>query len=303
VAVSFFFLGKGGVGKSTTSALTALGLARRGLDVLLVSLDPAHNQRDLFGEPFSDRPRRVTAGLRVVEIDQERWIRRYLDGVQARIEENYRYLTSFNLERYFRVLRHSPGLEEHALLMAYRANLDRFGEADALVLDMAPTALSLRFFQLPALSLTWARHLAELRREIVEKREIVTRVRLPGGEVETDTVLRRLDESIAEYEALDTAFRDGARTRITVVLTPERLALSESRRIVERLGETGIGVERVLVNRVTPEAGTLVERIREAFPGPELVTVPLADPPPIGLERLDAVLADGRFPLPNLPSR
>jgi len=303
VGASFFFLGKGGVGKSTCSALTALGLARRGLDVLLVSMDPAHNQCDIFGVPLSDRPKRVTDGLRVVEVDQERWVRRYLTGIEERIQENYRYLTSFNLERYFRLLRHSPGLEEHALLLAYRSIRERHGSADAVVLDMAPTALSLRFFALPSLSLIWAHQLAGLRREILQRREIVTRVRFPGREVETDRLLLRLDESIEEYEALRTAFEDGSRTRITLVMNPDRLSLSESLRIAERLGDAGIRIERLLVNRVTPASGPAVERIRRELSGPELSLVPEFADSPIGLERLDALLSAETFPLPDVTAR
>ncbi len=52
----YFHAGKGGVGKSTTSALSALHLARTGQNVLLVSLDPAHNQADIFDTDFSDKP-------------------------------------------------------------------------------------------------------------------------------------------------------------------------------------------------------------------------------------------------------
>jgi arsenite-transporting ATPase len=51
-----FFIGKGGVGKSTTSAITAVHHARNSRDTLLVSLDPAHNQRDIFQQDFSETP-------------------------------------------------------------------------------------------------------------------------------------------------------------------------------------------------------------------------------------------------------
>ncbi len=299
MAVTFFFLGKGGVGKSTSSALTALGLARSGRDVLLVSLDPAHNQCDIFSTALSDRPRRVTAGLRVVEIDQDRWIRRYLAGVQERIHENYRYLTSFNLEKYFRVLEHSPGLEEHALILAYESIQERFGDADAIVFDMAPTALSLRFFALPSLSLVWSHQLLALRREILDKRELVTRVRMLDREVETDRVLLRLDESIGQYEALRKTFEDRYRTRVVLVLNPDQLSLSESQRIAEKLASIRIRVDRLLVNRTTPRTEPAVERIRAAIPGPELVTLPHSDRPLIGIDRLDAFLESSNFPLPE----
>ncbi len=297
---SFFFLGKGGVGKSTSSALTALGLAREGRRVLLASLDPAHNQCDIFQRELSDRPTQVAPELSVVEVDQDRWIQRYLAEVEERIHENYRYLTAFNLEKYFRVLRHAPGLEEHALVMAFEWILQRFGEADALVFDMAPTALSLKFFNLPALTLVWAHHLLRLRREIMEKREIITRVRLLDREIEIDRVQRRLHESIERYTRLKELFEDAGRTRITLVMNPDQLSLAESLRIAEGLKGLGIRVGRVLVNRVTPEAEPALDRIREEFPRLGLVTVPRSERPLIGLHALREFLESGRFPIPRL---
>ncbi len=297
---SFFFLGKGGVGKSTSSALTALALAKEGRKVLLVSLDPAHNQCDIFQRELSDRPRKVAPNLSAVEVEQEGWIQRYLSEVEERIHESYRYLTAFNLEKYFRVLRHSPGLEEHALIMAFESILERFTDADALVFDMAPTALSLKFFNLPSLTLVWAHHLLELRREIMAKREIITRVRLLDREIETDRVQRRLDESIGRYTELKRLFEDPRRTRITLVTNPDQLSLAESVRIAEGLEGLGIRVERVLVNKVTAAAEPAVEGIRSRFPHPELVTVPRAEQPLVGLPALEAFLNRGRFPVPSL---
>lgn len=300
MAVSFFFLGKGGVGKSTSSALTALGLAREGRKVLLVSLDPAHNQCDIFERELSDRPRKVAANLSVVEVEQDRWIQRYLAEVEERIHESYRYITAFNLEKYFRILRHAPGLEEHALVMAFESIHGRFADADALVFDMAPTALSLKFFNLPSLTLVWAHHLLKLRREIMDKREIITRVRLLDREIETDRVQRRLDESIGRYTDLKRLFEDAGRTRITVVMNPDQLSLAESLRIAEGLDGLGIRLERVLVNKVTPAAEPALERIRSTLPRPELVTMPQAERPLVGLSALEAFLDRGHFPLPRL---
>ncbi len=300
MATSLFFLGKGGVGKSTSSALTALSLARAGRDVVLVSLDPAHNQCDIFQTSLSDRPRAVAPNLRVIEVEQDRWMQRYLSDVQERIHENYRYLTSFNLDQYFRVLRYSPGLEEHALVMAFRSLRERFEAADVLVFDMAPTALALKFFNLPSLTLVWAHHLLELRREIIDKREIISRVKLLGREIETDKVLRRIEESIGEYTELKKLFEDSELTRIMLVMNPDQLSLAESLRIVEGLETLNIKVERILLNRFTPGSETALERIRRRIAEPRLVTVPKSDQPLVGLDSLSAFLDDGLFPQVSL---
>ena len=289
-----FFLGKGGVGKSTMSALASLALARKGIDVLLVSLDPAHNQADIFETPLSDRPRRVSPHLKAIEIDQERWIRRYLKGVHEEINRNYRYLTSFNLDKYFKVMRYSPGLEEYALILAFQEIRRKFSDNDVLVFDMAPTALSLKFFNLPTLSLIWVRHLLKLRREIIKKRDLITRVRLLDKEIETDKVVLRIDRSIAEYTDLKELFEDPGLTRINLVLNPDLLSLAESRRIATELAGINIPLQRIIVNKTRDASDTAA--IAREFRETPLVTVPRSETPLIGIESLDRFLAAGGFP-------
>lgn len=149
-SVNLFFMGKGGVGKSTSSALYSVYLAEKGYKVLMVSLDPAHNQSDIFKKSFSDKPTKVTNAFSVIEVDQEKWIKLYLKEIQLQINRTYTYLTAFNLEGYFKVIKHSPGLEEYALILAFNHIQNNFTDYDYLIFDMAPTALSLKFFNLLA---------------------------------------------------------------------------------------------------------------------------------------------------------
>ena len=120
-----FYLGKGGVGKSTSSALTAVHLAQSGFNVLLVSMDPAHNLSDIFEKKFSEKPYPLTENLEIKEIDINYWIKKYLDEVESQIRRTYSYLSALNLEQYFGVIKYSPGIEEYALLLAYREILSR----------------------------------------------------------------------------------------------------------------------------------------------------------------------------------
>ncbi|MCG6963521.1 MAG: ArsA family ATPase [Acidobacteria bacterium] len=296
-ATHLFFLGKGGVGKSTSSALASLALAEEGLDVLLVSLDPAHNQADIFETPLSDKPRSVTPHLKAIEIDQERWIKRYLKGVHDEINRNYRYLTSFNLDKYFKVMRHSPGLEEYALILAFQEIRRKYPDNDVMVFDMAPTALSLKFFNLPTLSLIWVRHLLALRRDIIEKRELITRVQLLNKEIETDKIVRRIGRSIEEYTELKELFENPDLTWINLVLNPDQLSLAESRRIVDELAAIDIGLCQILVNKTRTSSDT--EGIVREFQGAPLATVPQSSTPLIGLDALRSFLAAGGFPSPD----
>ena len=73
-----FYLGKGGVGKSTSSALNAIHLAEKGKQVLLVSMDPAHNLSDIFEKKLSSKPYQLSENLIVIEIEISYWIKKYL---------------------------------------------------------------------------------------------------------------------------------------------------------------------------------------------------------------------------------
>ncbi|MEO2152480.1 MAG: ArsA family ATPase, partial [Thermococcus sp.] len=139
-----FFIGKGGVGKTTSSAATAVALAERGYRTLIVSLDPAHNLGDVFMVKLSDRPKKIAENLYASELDMEGLIKAYLKHLEESMKHTYRYLTVINLEKYFEVLRYSPGIEEYATLEAVREILERGDEWDVIVFDTPPTGLTLR---------------------------------------------------------------------------------------------------------------------------------------------------------------
>jgi len=290
MAVNLFYMGKGGVGKSTSAALNSLFLARRGLEVLIVSLDPAHNQSDIFANSLSDRPQEIAPHLRAIEVDQEYWIKQYLKDVHRQINRTYSYLTSFNLEKYFKVIKYSPGLEEYALLLAFQEITRKFSAMDFIIFDMAPTALSLKFFNLPSLSLIWINHLRALRQEIIKKREMITKIKLMHKVIETDKVLSRIQESIHEYTALKELFEDPTRTRINLVLNPDLLSFAESMRIVDGLKEIDIALSQVIINKT--QCSSSCEHIKMALHDIPIIQAPLSQAPLIGLEALSRFLQE-----------
>lgn len=279
-----FLLGKGGVGKSTAAALLGICLADSGKRVLLASLDPAHNLSDIFERSLGDRAAPLAAGLRGMEVDQARWIKKYLKEVKREIRRTYRYLTAFNLDDYLEVMRFAPGLEEYALVLAFRHIIKRHADCDYLIFDMPPTALSLRFFGLPALSLVWIDALRKMRLEIIRKKEMITRIRLGKMEIEQDKVLQRIEERQADYTALRRLFTDGARTRMNLVLNPDRLSSSESQRIVQTLAGLGMTVSRVIVNHTRP--GMPDACLHADLTSLPTVVLPCASEPLTGLARL-----------------
>lgn len=285
-----FFIGKGGVGKSTASALTALFLADAGRDTLLVSLDPAHNQRDIFEIDFSKKRRRVRDHLVVEEIDTDHWIQKYLKETREQIRKTYLYESAFNLQDQFKILQFAPGIEEYALLLAFENVLHRFAGKDVIVFDMAPTALTLRFFSLPSITLLWLDALMKLRNRICEKKEIVTKIRFGRKDVETDRVKDKLEKSIDSHTRLREQFQSDA--CIHLVMNSDRLSFSEALRIRRRLSDIGIRIDRVVVNKIEPEAP--IDGIVRAFPEQPLIRMPLAPNGLLGQTVLEAYVRENR---------
>jgi len=280
----FFFMGKGGTGKSTASALAACFLAARGCRVLLLSLDPAHNQADIFERSFSGRPQAVGERLRAAEVDQRYWVDHYLRSVKDHVRRAYTYQTAFNLDQWLDVLHDSPGIEEYGLILAFQHYRQVERDIDVMVLDMPPTSLAMKFLRLPRLSLRWISHLQNLRNEILRKKEIVHRIQLGSRELETDRVLGRLKQQGAFYEDLRTLLENPTATRIHLVFNPEELSIRETIRICE--GLKGIELDKCmhpLLNKATGEEFTLPP---ELFPGRTVPRFPLSDTPLFGLPAL-----------------
>ncbi|MEA2059118.1 MAG: TRC40/GET3/ArsA family transport-energizing ATPase [Thermodesulfobacteriota bacterium] len=248
-----FFTGKGGTGKSTISALAGLTLSLDKSRVMVTSLDSAHNLSDIFKIKLSDTPMKITTTLFAREVDQNRIIKSYLKNTRDALKRTYAYLTAFNLDHYFDILKHSPGLEEYALIMAFQFSLEKFSDFDYLIFDMPPTALSLKFFNLPFLSGKWIEHLKTLRQEINEKKKIVSRIKFAGKAYTKDKILVRIEEMKAGYEKIEAFFKDHSKTSVFVVLNNNPLAAAESAKILNDLEQKEIFVKKLIWNRVSPQ--------------------------------------------------
>src|SRR6056297_779017 len=126
---TIFFTGKGGVGKSTLSAAAAWQLMERGNRVLAVSFDPAHNLGDIYNIKLSHKKKRFKkTNLYLQETDLDKSAQEYLSQNQSLMEEIYSYTRPFNLDKYFNVLKYSPGVEEYAALTSLEQILTKESE-------------------------------------------------------------------------------------------------------------------------------------------------------------------------------
>jgi arsenite-transporting ATPase len=264
-----FFLGKGGVGKTTLSSATACALARQGQRVLIASLDPAHNLGDVFEARLGNEPSRLAERLDGLEVDIAHWVARYLEQSRVEIKANYAYNMSLNLDGFLDILKYAPGTEEYAVLWAiehlYHTHRARY---DVLVLDTPPTALTMRFLAMPSLSILWVQELTKMRALILQKRTTLLKVNpdasvLKGAtEKKEDRVYGKLSSIQERLRRLHDLFvRD---SYLTVVLNPDELSLAESLRIREELHRLGLTLRSVCLNKAASEA-TVPDRLSERF--------------------------------------
>jgi len=250
-----FFLGKGGVGKTTLSSAFARGLAAIGRKTLIVSLDPAHNLGDVFNASLSDEPRSLEPGLDGVEINLPAWVKRYLDETRREMKANYSYLSTLNMDGFLNIMKYSPGTEEYAVLWAIEHIWCTYGtDYDTIVFDTPPTALSLRFLALPTISELWVAELSKLRAAILSKRSTLLKLN-PEAPVANscvdkadDRVYNKLDVVRKRLALLNEVFRK--ESFVSMVVNPDMLSLSEGVRIREELDRLGIPIAAVCMNKV-----------------------------------------------------
>ena len=236
-------------------------------------MDPAHNQRDIFDQNFSEKPQRVSENLMIKEVDTDFWIEKYLKETTDQIKETYKYESAFNLQNYFNVLQFSPGLEEYALLLAFEDTLKKYGDQDFIVFDMAPTALTLRFFSLPFITLIWLDELLTLRSQIYKKKEIISKIKIAGREIEQDRVKAKLQSLIGNYEQLQQQFLSDT-TKVNLVMNNDKLSFSEAFRIRQKLSDISIIIDRIVINKLQQDENTA--EIEQEFKEQKIGRFPLA---------------------------
>jgi arsenite-transporting ATPase len=266
-----FFTGKGGVGKSTMSAAMAWQLSQQ-YRVLIVSLDPAHNLGDVFGVVLNHKKQRFTDSLFLKEVNLKKLSREYLQREINVFTHTYRYLQTINLENYFSVLKYSPGIEEYALLTSIEETVRSERDFDYIVFDTPPTGLTLRFLALPWITMTWIDRLMQIRRDILEKRHTIYRIRGILDDKETilsydeddDDILKRLKKLKENYQTLSSILQ-GEDCGIVLVYNPDTLSLKESKRLIDGLRDLKLPLRLLINNKVQIKYQVMADHVDSAM--------------------------------------
>ena len=292
------FGGKGGVGKSTCAAATALDIAGRDRTrrVLLLSMDPAHSLGDVFGAPLGDRPQTVPGGpanLHAREIDAAAEMARFREKYVAAVDDAFARIarTAGGDQAAFRELIDlaPPGIDEViAVADVAEALTEGKGHYDVIVTDTAPTGHALRLLQTPAVLREWTQALMAI---LLKYREIVGAGTLASLLVQLSRRLRGLQEILA----------DPAQARFVVVTRAAALPAGESESLIESLRSLGIAVQAIVVNAVgggsCPRCRAAsqaeikeIARLRRAAAsgGYAIIEAPAEVPPPHGAGTLTA---------------
>jgi arsenite-transporting ATPase len=297
-----FFGGKGGVGKTTCAAAFALAASRAGRRTLLVSTDPAHSTSDVLETKLGPDEREILPGLAGLEIDAPREARRYVDEAKTRMSGLFGPVVLAEAARQIELTASMPGVADLAVFDRMSdLMLSRAGVYDLLVFDTAPTGHALQMLRLPGLLTTWVEALTRRRREGLEARTVAAGAGARASQG-PDPVLGILEAKSARLAAVRAELARADRVAFVLVLIPERLPLEESVRAAHDLGEAGITIGGVIVNRVLPAAASgkyfearkaqervYLEEIERRMPPVPRALVPQLESDVHGLEGLERV--------------
>ena len=242
------YLGKGGVGKTTTAAATALRCAQMGYRTLVVSTDIAHSLADSLDRPLQSVPTEIAENLFAQEINVLDEVRKNWGSLQGYMGKILRKEgMSKTVAEEMAII---PGMEEiFSLLHIYRNAATR--EFDRVVVDAAPTGETMRLLAMPE-TFQW----------YVERffGWGETAMRLTGGLLgrlmpEQDA-LAGLPKLVDDVKELQQVLSDAQTTSYRVVINPEKMVIKEAARTVTYLSLFECPVDAVVVNRILPGVRT-----------------------------------------------
>jgi len=300
---TLLFTGKGGVGKTTVAAATAVRCAAAGHRTLVISTDPAHSLADAFGVALGSHPGEIADNLFGQQLD-----------AQERMEESWGEIKGF-LTQVFdwagldaveaEELSVFPGLDEVFALTDIKTYADS-GEWDVLVVDCAPTAETIRLLSLPDI-LSWYMDRVFPAGRRVNKLVGPVLSRLTSMPVAGDDVFGATSRFYERLDGVKAILADPERSSIRLVVNTEKMVIAEARRTYTYLSLFGYRVDAVVANRLLPDDITdpwfdrwkqaQVEQlvvIEEGFAPLPVLRSELLPEEPIGLDRLGA-LADALY--------
>ncbi len=246
------FTGKGGVGKTTIAAATALQASRLGYKTLVISTDPAHSLGDSFDIELGSSPVRITDNLDGQEVS----VYGDLNLNWEIVREHFAHLMEVQGIKgiYVEEMGVLPGMEE-LFSLSYIKKYNESDDYDLLVVDCAPTGETLRLLSIPE-TFGWMLKLMRNMEKYVVKpviRPISKRVGKLQDIVPEEEVYAQVDHLFSSVDGIIDLLSDGSKTTVRLVMNPEKMVIKESMRALTYLNLYGITVDQIVVNRVMSE--------------------------------------------------
>jgi arsenite-transporting ATPase len=242
------YTGKGGVGKTSIAAATALAASQRGLRTVVLSTDAAHSLGDSFDRGLGPEPVQIAERLWAQECDVYFNMEKYWSTVQRWMESLLAW------EGFDRTLVDEmvvlPGMDELASLL-WILEHHRTGNYDLIVVDCAPTAETFRLLSFPDAGRWWLDKIFPVSRRISGIARPVLK-RLTNMPLPDDTVFEATRELMVQIDAIRELLADPVITSIRLVTNPERMVIKETQRAYTLLGLYGYLTDLVVCNRVLP---------------------------------------------------
>ena len=300
---TILYTGKGGVGKTSVAAATALKAARSGKKTLVMSTDPAHSLSDAFDVEIGPDPRELESNLFAQEMDYTNMIEDHWSEIQTYITSVFEWQGADALAA--EELAMLPGMDELFGLLMIREHHQN-GDYDALIVDAAPTGETLKLLSLPDQMSWYVEKIFPIQRKVAGiARPFARRTRgslPPLPEDSFFSAAQRFYDAVIGVEDILTD-RDNASIRL--VANAEKMVVAEARRAYTYLNLYNYGVDAIVVNRLLPDEvedpyfeawresqEKHLRTIEESFAPIPLLTARLFDREMYGIEALSALSED-----------
>jgi arsenite-transporting ATPase len=243
------YTGKGGVGKTSVAAATAVACARRGYRTIVLSTDIAHSLGDAFNEQLGPEPRLLEPNLWAQESEVFHNVAKYWGRIQQYAVSvlRWRGLDDVMAEE-MTVL---PGMDEVGSLLWIAEHSDS-GRYDVIVVDAAPTGETLRLLSLPEAARWWMEKIEPLGRRITKLTGPLIQ-RMVGMPMPGDDVFNAGEELFRKLQHMHDLLADPARTSVRVVLTLEQVVIKEAQRSFTYFHLYDYPTDLVVANRILPD--------------------------------------------------
>lgn len=240
------FTGKGGSGKTTIAAATALKAASDNLKTLIISTDPAHSLSDALDFELGPEPVFVKENLYAQELNIYYSMKKYWESLRKIILEMLKWQGMDKIQA--EELSALPGMEEVSAFLWLEKYYNE-DEYDFIVIDSAPTGETLTMLSLPQMTKWWSSKLFSMPK--FAAKTFGTAINAALGIPFTQSI-DELESIIDKLEFIDKVLSDPEKTSVGIIVNPEKMVIEEARRAYTYLELYGFNVDSLYINRIIP---------------------------------------------------